>query len=344
MPTPPRARARWAKLSDDALLDVRLCDLGVGVEDGALGENVARLHGELEQAGLRFRPYQWLSTDWFTPDGVTGFGIPFFLAHPRLARLERKQMFEVEGGTQEWCIKLLRHETAHALDNAYRLRRRKAWREHFGPTSAPYRRSYVPNPNSRKFVINVDNFYAQSHPVEDFAETFAVWLRPGGRWRHRYASWPVALRKLRFVEALMRELRDAKPLVRTQERMDSLPTIRFTLREYYARKKSIWSEEDLTIYDRDLLRLFSDAAGNGRHQRAAAFLRSHRSELRGRVANWTGQYAFVVDEVLKGMIMRAQALKLRLARPQREVLRDAIVMLTVHTMRHVRRRHWEYFR
>jgi hypothetical protein len=344
MASPPRARTRWAKRSDESLLDLRLCDLGVSVEDGVLGQNVARLQGELELAGLRFRPYVWLSTDWFTPDGVTGFGVPFFLAHPRLARLERKQMFEVEGGTREWCMKLLRHETAHALDNAYRLRRRRAWREHFGSASEPYRRSYVPNPNSRKFVINVDNFYAQSHPVEDFAETFAVWLRPGGRWRHRYASWPAALRKLSFVETLIREIRDVKPPVRTRERTDSLPTIRFTLREYYARKKSIWGEEDLTIYDRDLLRLFSDAARNRRHRRAAAFLRSHRSELRGRVANWTGQFAFVVDEVLKGMIARAQALRLHLARPQREVLRDAIVMLTVHTMRQVRRRHREYFR
>ncbi len=344
MPSPTRARARFAKLSDEELLDLRLCDLGVAVEDGALGRNAERLQGELEQAGLRFRPYLWLSTDWFTPDGVTGFGIPFFLAHPRLARLEREQMFEVEGGTRDWCMKLLRHETAHALDNAYRLRRRKAWREHFGRASAPYRDSYVPIPSSRRFVINLDHFYAQSHPVEDFAETFAVWLRPGGRWQKRYARWPVALRKLRFVDDLMQEIRDRKPEVRTRERTDSLGTIRFTLREYYARKRSMFSAEELTVYDRDLLRLFPGAPRRAGQRRAAAFLRAHRAELRERIASWTGQYAFVVDEVLKGMILRAGALGLRVARPEREALKDAVVMVTVHTVRHVRRRHREYFR
>jgi hypothetical protein len=150
----PGSRVRsWADLSDEALLDVRLCDLGLSIEDGSLRTHLARLDRELDQAGLRFRPYAWLSTDWFTPDGVTGFGIPFFLAHPRLARLERRKMFEVEGGDRDWCMKLLRHETAHALDNAYRLRRRKAWREHFGRASEPYHWSYVPNPDNRRYEI-----------------------------------------------------------------------------------------------------------------------------------------------------------------------------------------------
>ena len=344
MPRSRRIRRDWAELPDEALLDVRLCDLDVGVEDGSLGANLARLDRELEHAGLRFRPYAWLSTDWFTPDGVTGFGIPFFLAHPRLARLERKKMFEVEGGDRSWCMKLLRHETAHALDNAYRLRRRKAWREHFGLASAPYRWSYVPNPDSRRYVINLDNWYAQSHPAEDFAETFAVWLRPGGRWRQRYAGWPVALRKLRFIDALMREIRDTEPRVRTRERPDALSKIRFTLREYYDRKLSPYGEGDLSVYDRDLHRLFSKEPAGGRRQLASAFLRKHRRALRERVAQWTGQYAFVVDDVLKDLTLRARELQLRLTRPEREVVQDAAIVLTVHTMRYTRRRHREYFR
>ena len=61
-------------------------------------------------------------------------------------------------------------------------------------------------------MLNLANWYAQSHPIEDFAETFAVWLRPGSRWRSRYADWP-ALRKLEYVDALMQEV-DEQPLRR----------------------------------------------------------------------------------------------------------------------------------
>jgi hypothetical protein len=304
---------------------------------------MAQLEAEFERVGLRFVPYAWLSTDWFTPDGVTGFGIPFFLAHPRLARLERKRMFEVEGGTRDWCMRLLRHEAAHALDNAYRLRRRKDWREQFGRASAPYYWSYIPDPNSRKFVLNLENWYAQSHPVEDFAETFAVWLRPGSRWRARYSTWPVALRKLRYVDGLMREIREREPAVRTRERPDSLAKLRLTLRQYYERRQESTGRPDATIYDHDLKRLFTEERAPGR-RRASAFLRNRRAELRKRVTQWTGQHAYVVDEVLEGMILRARVLRLRIDRPESEVVQDASIVLTVHTMRHLRRRHGEYYR
>ena len=337
MPADPRP---WVSLRDEALLEWRLCDLGLEIAGTALERRIERLHVELQRAGLRFRPYVWLSTDWFTPDGHTGFAVPFFLAHPRLAHLERRQMYAVEGGNADECMRLLRHETAHAIDNAYRIRRRKAWRERFGRASTPYRWSYVPDPNSPNFVINLDNWYAQSHPVEDFAETFAVWLR-GGRWRQRYADQPVALRKLRYVDALMQEIADVEPPVRTRECPDSISTLRFTLREYYERKHSLFSEDELAVYDRDLERLFPVADGR---KRASTILREHRKELRERVAHWTGQHAIVVDEVLKGMIVRARELRLRARRPDADVLRDAAILLTVHTMRHVRRRHREYFR
>ena len=334
-------RPWWHALPDRELLDLRLCDLGVRLEGSPLEPRVERLHRELERAGFRFRPYAWLSTDWFTPEGGTGFGIPFFLAHPRLARVERRQMFEVEGGDEEECMKLLRHETAHALDHAYRLHRRARWREHFGLASVPYRWSYVPNPESRRYVINLDYWYAQSHPLEDFAETFAVWLRPRSRWRERYAGWRTALRKLHYVDELMQEIRDARPLARTRERMDSLPTLRFTLREYYRRKKRLYGEADHSVYDRDLRRLFAE---DGSRTAASTFLRGRRRELRERVVRWTGQYAFVVDEVLLGMIARARELRLRLDRAEREVVQDAAIVLTVHTMRGIRHRHREYLR
>ena len=78
-------------------------------------------------------------------------------------------------------------------------------------------------------MLHLDSWYAQSHPDEDFAETFAVWLNPQSDWRSRYADWP-ALKKLEYMDALMRDVADKKMLVRTRRRVDPLPSIRKTLR------------------------------------------------------------------------------------------------------------------
>jgi len=336
-------RLWWTRLPTEQLLDVRLCDLGLRVEGSPLEARVARPHLELARAGLRFRPYVWLSTDWFSPSGVTGFAIPFYLAHPRLARLESRLMLQVEGGDREWCMKLLRHEAAHALDHAYRLHHRKRWRDVFGSYGAPYRATYVPRFNSRHHVLNLDHGYAQSHPAEDFAESFAVWLQPRSGWRRTYAKWP-ALAKLEYVDGLMREIAGQRPRVHTRERMDSLPGIRMTLREYYRRKKTHYGEDGRSVYDGDLRRLFSDDSARARRRPASRFLRARRAELRRQVSTWTGQHAFVVDEVLKGMIVRCRELSLGLARSERESSAGAAALLTVHTVRHSRMRHREFFR
>jgi hypothetical protein len=332
--------AWWAALSNEELLDVRICDLGLRLEQTPLAARVEELHAALAGAGLRFRPTVWLSTAWFSPDGIPGLAVPFFLAHPRLAKLERAHMFFVEGGTRSACAKLLRHEAGHALDTAYRLHRRGDWRLHFGPASVPYRRSYVPRPDSRHYVHNLDGYYAQSHPLEDFAETFAVWLGSRGRWRREYAGWP-ALRKLEYVDALMRELLELAPRVRSRERTEALHTVRMTLREYYRRRRTTWGEADLQVYDRDLVRLFGSG---GRHKRASVFLRERRASLRRQISHWTGQQPFVVDEVLGGMIRRCRDLDLRLAHAERESAEGAAVLVTMHTLRIRRMRYREYVR
>jgi hypothetical protein len=236
----PRSPARpwWASLPDEELLDVRLCDLGLRVAGSRVAPLVARLERELARAGARrFYPYAWLSTGWFTPHGSTGFAIPFYTAHPRLVALERRMIGYAEGGDVAGCMRILRHEAGHALDNAYRLHRRASWREHFGPFSTPYRATYRPRCDRQHFVENLGHGYAQSHPGEDWAETFAVWLAPRSQWRARYAGLP-ALRKLCYVDELVREIADRPPVVRTRERIDPLAEQRATLREHYARKSA----------------------------------------------------------------------------------------------------------
>jgi len=324
----------WAELRDKQLLDVRMCDLGLKIEDTALVERIDQLYGELAERGIRLRPHCWLAEEWFSPDGVPGIAIPYYLAHPRLKALERRQMLEVEGGTRESCMRILRHEAGHAIDTAYRLGRRRRWQRTFGRSSKPYPEYYHPRPYSKSYVLHLDSWYAQSHPAEDFAETFAVWLKPDSRWRRRYAQWP-AMKKLEYVDGLMSEIADRTPAVRSRRHVEPISQLRATLGEHYEAKRARYSTEYPDFYDRDLVRLFNDGASRSRGESAAAFLRRVRSEIRRTVASWTGEHPYTIDQVLKEMIGRCRQLQLRRTRPERQVTQDATVLLTVQTMNYL---------
>lgn len=325
----------WARLPREELLDVRLCDLGVTLDDTWLEIHIETVRHELDRKGLRINPHFWLSEEWFCPEGVPGVAIPFYLTHPRLVRLERYMMLEVEGGTHQECLKILRHEVGHAVDHAYNLHRKRRWQKVFGRSSKAYPDYYRPNPHSKNYVQHLDYWYAQAHPDEDFAETFAVWLAPRSNWRKRYKGWP-AMRKLRMVDQLLKEVADTPPKVRTKRRVDSLPRLRKTLREYYDEKRERYSEGFPDIYDRELKELFSnDPKHRKTSETAAAFLRRNRMEIRHMVARWTGEYEFVLDMVMKEMILRCQALKLRAVGPKRQLKLDFAILLTVKTMHHL---------
>ena len=139
-------------------------------------------------------------------------------------------------------MKILRHEAGHAIDNAYKLRQRRRRQQIFGPSYMQYPDYYTPKPYSKSFVLHLDSWYAQSHPDEDFAETFAVWLNPDSDWRARYADWP-ALKKLEYMDALMRELAGKPMLVRTRRRVEPLQSLRKTLRAHYERKRRHYGVE-----------------------------------------------------------------------------------------------------
>lgn len=329
-----RPEPAWAALSDEQLLDQRFCDLGLTIEGSILENRIARLYHEMERRGFRFRPHVWIGEDWFSPDNVPGIAIPFYLVHPRLMRLERKQMLDVEGGTDEECMRILRHEAGHTLDSAYRLHRRRKWRETFGRASDPYPDTYQPRPFSKKFVLHLDLWYAQSHPSEDFAETFAVWLKPRSRWRAQYEGWP-ALRKLEYVDQLMADIRDRTPAVRSRRHVDSVRTLRKTLREHYDERRARYGVDYPDVYDRELLRLFSDSEDNAHRPAAATFLRKIRPEVRRTVARWTGEYQYTIDQVIGELITRCRELDLRLARSEAATRQDAVVMLAVQTMNYL---------
>ncbi len=322
-----------ASIPEDELLDIRLCDLPLAIE-GTLAERTARLRAELDARNLGFPLHFYLADEWFTPDGTTAIAIPFYLAHPRLEKLEESQMFEVEGGDEDWCMRILRHEAGHAIDNAFGLRRRRLRREIFGPPSRPYPEFYTPKPYSKGYVLHLDAWYAQSHPDEDFAETFAVWLTPNSEWQQRYSGWK-ALRKLDYMDTLMRTLRARPPRVNNPEETDALPRLRKTLRQHYRTKRRHYGVDYPNFYDRDLRRIFSDAPEFGDRMTAARFLARVRRPARRVVASWTGIYQYTIDQVLEDMIARCRELRLRLAVPEEQARQEFTVLLTVQAMNYL---------
>jgi hypothetical protein len=315
-------RRTWTRLPDAELLQLRFCDLKLPFEGTALQRRLQRVYGELERRGIRFRPHMWLSEEWFSPDGIPGIAVPFYLAHPRLMRLERRMMRQVEGGNANWMMRILRHEVGHAIDTAYRLRRRARWREIFGPASLPYPEIYRARPGSRRFVQHLGDWYAQSHPTEDFAETFAVWLKPNSDWRRTYASWP-AWEKLRFVAEVMQDIADQPALVRNRIRIEPLRDNRRTLAQHYHDKLARLTDWRSEAADGLLLRVFARKPKRHDAARAATFLRGHRRELLAGAQRHSDADSYNLHQVLRLAIDRSDNMQLYLRGSQRNALPHA---------------------
>ena len=244
-------------------------------------------------------------------------------------------MLEVEGGTLKSCMRLVRHECGHAVDNAFQLRRRRGRATSFGRSDVPYPEFYAPKPFSRRFVRHLEGGYAQSHPDEDFAETFAVWLDPESGWRERYRSWP-ALDKLGYVDGLMMEISGETPRARNRRRPGRLASLRGTLDEHYRRKRARYKVDFAEHYDEDLERIFTASGGTP----AAAFLRARRSYLRAHVASWTGARRYTVDGVVQDWIGRARAKRLFANGDDAETTRQASTALAVRVMEYLHGGHY----
>jgi len=325
----------WSAASDETLLKLRFGSLKLRIEDTPLMDYVEKLYDELEKKGLKyFKPHVWFSDEWFTPDGVPGIAVPFYLGHKRLAKLEESQIYEVEGGAPRSFMKLLRHECGHAIDNAYQLRRRRKRQSIFGNSTEKYDDYYSAKPFSRKFVIHLDSWYSQSHPDEDFAETFAVWLTPRSKWRTRYQGWG-AYKKLEYIDELMSEIGSNRPLVRNKIRDHSLSSIRKTLGHHYEQKREHYGSEIPDFYDQDLLRIFATSDESPDAVRAAVFIRGIRREVRRLVGRWTGAYQYTIDQVIFEIIDRCEELKLRMKSDTESSKNNFLVMLTLQTVNHL---------
>lgn len=332
----------WDQLKDVDLQQLRFRDLGLKIRDSLVWPDVERLYAELQRRGITFRPHVWLSTEWFSPDGIPGIAVPYFAAHPRLRRLERRMMDDVEGGSRKWRMRILRHEAGHALDTAYGLRRRARWREVFGPASKPYPRDYWARPGSRGHVLHLGHWYAQSHPTEDFAETFAVWLQPKARWRREYAGWP-ALRKLEYVDELMTEIAGQRARNTDRSTVAPLAASQRSLGEHYRRKRRANPDVERR-YDSWLKRTFTPRTQSRRAGTLPArqLIRAMRPRLKHKLLRRTSAGSYLVEHAIETIQQRVAQLHL-VANGRRRDSEKRVVDLLEHVIVDVLRRNREKY-
>jgi hypothetical protein len=218
-------------VKQQALLSQKISHLNLKIESTHLRDYILQLYEELEAAGVIFKPKTYLSNSWGCPNGVPVIGIPFYLADPVLCKLQTRMTGkEVEDDTT--IMMLLRHEAGHTVNYAYRLYENPEWQQLFGRFSIPYQDKYEVDPYSNQFVHHLADYYAQKHPDDDFAETFAVWLTPYSNWQKDYTGTP-ALNKLMYVNKVLTRYGEESPVV-TDGRLDMpVEEMSMTLSEWY---------------------------------------------------------------------------------------------------------------
>jgi hypothetical protein len=309
------------------LLSRKISDMSLVTRGTRLEPLIEQLYRELEHSGLSFKPGTYLSDDWGCPNKVPVIGIPFYLVDPILCSLEG-EMTGVEAENDAEITMYLRHEAGHAFNYAYRLYRTSTWRETFGRFSEPYREAYKPVPFSARYVRHVSAWYAQRHPDDDFAETFAVWLSPQSEWRETYAG-TAALAKLDYVEAVVHKYGRRTPAVTATKLDTPVQGMKMTLDAWYAtRRESHVVQVALPrTIDNDLRCLF--LADNG--QPAANLLLANRLVLVKDVNSWTGVDRHVITGLLSELTERVSVLGLKTEQSQNtyELVKVSVFVTTL---------------
>jgi hypothetical protein len=300
----------WAE-ERSALLGRRISELGLQIRGSRVERLIDQLYKELAARSISFKPPVYLTDQWGCPDGTPIIGVPFYLVDRRLERLEEEMSGAVEDDVE--AMRYLRHEAGHAVNYAFQLYDRADWQRAFGSFARPYRERYRADPFSRQHVRHILGWYAQKHPDEDFAETFAVWLTPDIDWRKDYAGWP-ALAKLEYVDRVMAEIGDLQPdaVAPTAEDLP-VESMNYTVAEHYDSEVEDIPILDARQFDADLRRIFAARADAPGGTPADEFIARHYREILVRLSYWTGEAPAVVRSLLDHLIARARALGLHVS-------------------------------
>ncbi len=288
-------------------------DLGLQIVGSRLEPIVAEFRAELHAIGLdAVQPTIYLSSEWGVPDGTRMIAIPFYLVSRELTILHADRVGHVEGRDPADILRYLRHEMGHVVNYAYRLFVEPRWAELFGSMAEPYRDEYHPIPFSRDFVNHLPGWYAQKHPDEDWAETFAVWMTPAYDWRSEYAAWPGALRKLEYCDRTLRDLAGREPFPTSEELDEDVSEISASLDEFYA-----CQNPDFVVPERldsALLSIFDDADPSPDARRPASdLILGHTAEIAAEIYRWTGRFPEWTKPFLHHLATRSDAIGLSCA-------------------------------
>ncbi len=317
-------------MTDAEILKLRFKELRLSIEGTAVEDRINQLYSELEVKGLIFRPKIYLGDEWFSPEGMNAISVPFYLANTRLRNLEKSLMLEVEGGDPDWFMKLLRHEAGHCFDHCYRFSKRKKWHSIFGSPSLDYQpETYRPQPYSKGYVKHLDHWYAQAHPDEDFAETFAVWLDSSRDWKKDYAKWPLALLKLEYIERLAIESQKLKIVAEEGRVPSAVSGLSTTLDRFYQKRRRENADSYPDFYDNDLRQIFNgESSLSKREFSAGRFMNRHRKAIVLTVVWATNERKYTIDSLVKRLIQRCDALELRLGKTELQSTMEVASFLT----------------
>lgn len=331
-----KRHTQWTQLSDKELLELRFCDLNLSLRKSRLTPCIKTLYKELSEKNLKFKPHFWLASEWYATDGVPGIAIPFYLVHDRLIELHKNILGSTpEGADPDECLRVLRHEAGHAIDNAFHLRMSRQRQKLFGLSSTEYPESYSPRLNYKNFVSHLNPWYAQAHPDEDWAETFAIWLTPKSNWRKKYKNWPLALEKLKFVDNIMKSIGGQKPKVAIRKRPGLIIKSTKKLKTFYHEQMSYLSaEQDLDL--RPLfVNFFSSSSKFNKNKSATAFLKKEKSVIVETLAQWTGQDPYTLGEIFEELIALAKEKKYHLKQTEKNTSLQLLAMLMAYSMNQI---------
>jgi hypothetical protein len=337
-PTPP------GTFRESSLWSTPIRDLGLTIGGTRLEPILAEFVEELRALGLtRLKSRFYLSTEWGVAFQTVAIAIPFYLARPELTAIHEERMGHVEGFDRDDILRYLRHEMGHVVNYAYRLYDEEEWIVRFGSITQPYEEDYRPEPFSRRYVRHLPGWYAQKHPDEDWAETFAVWMTPGLDWRREYDGWPEALAKLSYCDRTLGRILDHDPLVTDDEGDEDVAELDYSVGEYYEDEEADAIEPPafppgLDGALRAIFERLTDPAALDDGLRAESLIRSHQRGLMQNVFRWTGHFPERTRVLVQHLAERAAQLELGYAPAQEGAAVVALTTLvTALAMNHVHR-------
>jgi hypothetical protein len=321
------------EIAYQTFLTSRISDLSLDINE-SMEPYFRRLRKELKAHRVMLWPDFYFGNEWGCVNKKISISIPFYLATPELRSLQG------DSTTKEEMIKILRHETGHAINYGYKLWQKEGWREIFGDFKKKYPKRYLSrvNPWSKSYVKHLhyigDPHYAQKHPDEDWAETFAIWLDPRSHWKDMYRTWPHAFEKLTYVDHLMEEIAGQEVVNQDKKKEGPYSEIEETVSEWWGLDGEILDQE-LQEYLQDMNDLFVRPPDGGRKLLPAwKLIQKYARLLTERVSLWISKSnKHSVRKCLRRWEAICKNESLRYHPEQEErILIELSVLLTYHVM------------